>query len=181
MVGSAIAVAVGVGSDSDNTVAQDAAKNYAATRGAHRVVQSWGVDPATAKPALESGGQTVSVAQSAKAACLLREDENDHCYSKTSIATGLGFSVTNDCSTGGDRAMLVRGFGPGGAAAVEVVYSDGSVPLKADLVDGAFFLSGTTPTKGEPYPEAIRFLDAGGTPTRSQAIRGGNDLCLDQS
>jgi hypothetical protein len=181
MIGSAIAVAVGVGSDSNNTVAQDAAKSYASTRGTHRVVQAWGVDPATAKPALESGGQTISVAQSTKAACLLREDENDHCYSRTSIATGLGFSVTNDCSAGGERTMLVRGFGPDDTAAVEVVYSDGSVPFKADLVDGAFFLSGTTPTKGAPYPATIRFLDANGKPTRSQVIRGGDDLCLDQS
>jgi hypothetical protein len=180
LAGSAIAVAVGVGSDSDNTVAQDAATNYAATRGTHRVVQSWGVDPATAKPALESAGQTVSVAESDKAACLLREDENDHCYSKTSIATGLGFSVTNDCSAGGDRAMLVRGFAPEGATSVEVAYSDGTTPLKAELVNGAFFLASTTPTKGEPYPSEIRYLNSGGKTVRSGPIRGGDNLCLDQ-
>jgi hypothetical protein len=174
------AVAVVVGADSDNTVAQDAGKNSASATGAHRVVQAWGVDPASAKPAFERRGQTVSIAQSAKAACLLRQDENDHCYTKASIPSGLGFSVTNDCSKGSDRSMLVRGFAPEGTATVEVVTSDGGVPLKAEVVDGAFFLLGTTPEKGAPYPEAIRYLDAEGTPVRSQPIRGGDDLCLDR-
>jgi hypothetical protein len=180
LAGSAVAVAVVVGADSDNTVAQDAAKSSATTQGAHRVVRSWGVDPASAKPALDSGGRSISVAESTKAACLLREDENDHCYSKSSIATGLGFSITNDCSAGSDRAMLIRGFAPAGAASVEIAYSDGTVPLKAELADGAFFLTATTPGKGEPYPATIRYLDEGGKDAQSQPIRGGADLCLDQ-
>jgi hypothetical protein len=177
--GSAIVVGSVIGADSDNTVAQDAAKSYDATRGPHRMVQAWGVDPASAKPALQSDGMSVSIAQSAKAACLLREDENDHCYSKASIASGLGFSITNDCSAGGDRAMLVRGFAPPGATSVALVYSDGSEPLKGELASGAFFLSGTTPAKGEPYPVTIRFT-GGGTPAKVEAIQGGADLCVGQ-
>jgi hypothetical protein len=180
LVGSAFGVAAVFGSDSDNSVAQDAAKNYAATQGAHRVVRAFGVDPAAAKPALESAGQTVSVAESDKVACLLREDGNDYCFSKANIATGLGFTITNDCSAGGDRSMLVRGFAPEGAASVAVAYSDGTTPLKADLARGAYFLTATTPAKGEPYPSEIRYLSSGGKTVRSEPIRDGDNLCLDQ-
>jgi hypothetical protein len=181
VAGLLVAVASVVGAASDNTVAQDAAKNYDATRGPHRIVEAWGVDPASARPAFAVGGVSVSIAENAKAACLLREDGNDHCYSKTSIATGLGFSITNDCSAGGQHAMLVRGFAPEGATSVELVYSDGTVPLKAELEGSAFFLAATTPAKGDPYPLTIRYLDESGQQAKAEPIRGGADLCIDQS
>lgn len=174
-----VLVAAGVGADAGNTVAQDAAENASQVRGPHGAVRAWGVDPASARPVLRSEGGAVSVAEGDKAACLLRDDENDHCYPKAQIVTGLGFSITNDCSSGGDRAMIVRGFGPKGAAAVAVVYSDGSVPLEAGLVESAFFFTAITPAKGEPYPVTVRYLDAGGQELRSLPIKGGDNLCLE--
>lgn len=174
-----VLVAVVAGSDDDNTVAQNAAKSSATVRGSHRVLRAWGVDLSAARPALQSNGASISVAENDSAACLVRQDENDRCYSKSTIATGLGYSISNDCSAGGDRAMLVRGFGPKGAAAVEIVYSDNNVPLRADLADGAFYFATTTPKKGEPYPVAVRYLNADGAQMRSQPIADGNNLCLD--
>jgi hypothetical protein len=163
----------------DNSRAVDALHNSANVSGPHGEVKAWGLDPAQASPAFRTPSAAVAVVRDSGAACLVLSTEEDQCYTQANIAGGRGFSITNDCSVGSKRSMVIEGFTPNAdAASVQVRYSDGSVPLKGAVVDEAYRIEGRTPSGGKAYPVALMYVSATGAALGSQEIVGGDDLCI---
>jgi hypothetical protein len=175
LAGSAVAAVI---STSDDNPAVRAIKNAPSVSGPHRLVQSFGIDPSSASSPFKTALGETSIAENQEVACLLRGTNEDQCYVKSNIAAGRGFSIQVDCSVGSDRRMIIEGFVPGGAAAVQVAYSDGSTPMNAKAAHGAYVMVGRTPDEGAAYPTRLNYLDAAGNSVAVQEIVGGSDLCM---
>lgn len=173
--GAVAAPAVLSSTNGDNTVAVQAVQRASDYPGPHGEVKAFGVDPGTAKPAFNSALGAVAVAQNDKASCIMRP-MSDRCFIAGNVAAGRGFAITNDCSVGSSRAMVVEGFAPSKSSVSRLVYSDGAT-LDSDVHGGAFLLTTTTPDSGAPYPTEVRFLDADGVVLHAQTIPDGDHLC----
>jgi hypothetical protein len=144
----------------------------------HPFVRAFGLDPATARPALvAASGVRVASVRDAGAACLMVSDGDDQCYLAANIAGGRGYSIGNDCSAGSGYPMRVLGVAPYGTAKVVIDYSSGP-PLAATPRQNAFLIETTTPRGADPYPVAISYLGAAGQLIASDPVRDGQDLCL---
>lgn len=147
----------------------------------HPWVRAHGLDPAQAKLALTTpSGLTVAKVSDARVACLMASDNDDQCYAASNITAGRGYSITNDCSRGSNRAMRIMGVAPPGVAQIKVRYSSGA-GLVAKASSDVFLIEGTTPARNQPYPIEMQYLDAQGTITASDPIPGGDDLCLERA
>jgi hypothetical protein len=145
----------------------------------HPYVRAFGLNPdrATLVAAL-ANGVTVAKIGDDSAVCLVISDGDDQCFGTSAIRDGRGYAITNDCSKGAGRSMRIVGVPPKEATRVTVRYSSGPA-LAASADGGAFTIQTTTPPVASGrFPVAIDYLNTSASVVASDAIHGGNDLCL---
>jgi hypothetical protein len=136
---------------------------------------SAGLDPAEAVPVFTTRtGKAVAVLVGPSVTCLVFSDETDSCAPPEQVALGHSVHVENDCSSSGSHAMNITGLVPSGVRAVRLHYSNGRA-IDSAVSHGAFMFDGTTPGRGDPYPEQIDWLNGSGAVLDDHAFPIGPD------
>jgi hypothetical protein len=158
-----------------------AARWNATAPGPDRVVRALALTPGGGTRVFAGSGIEASVVSDETGRCLLRTGSRAAgatCGTRAEIDAGDAITVTDECGAGEGDRMTISGLAPRGTTAVRLQRTDGSYEESA-VQAGAFLFVGANPTPGAPYPDAIRWLGADGSPAGGASLPvEGDRFCI---
>lgn len=95
--------------------------------------------------------------------CIAIATRNSACVSPQAITSGKGVAITAECDHANNTSLQdVAGLVPSNVEKVELALSDGGAKT-ATVVNGSFVFEGPLPSKSDPYPTTVKWVDGNGS------------------